>query len=289
MKRFLTLAGVLALALALWVGTAFADSGPKPQLTVTVADPPEGEYYLDLLIPEGERGGYDNLGEGSYDSLALQGLHTWEGEGWYPALAGGTGAPLHGKLTPGGDGKHRFSYFGLPQTFRIAVSANDGGDGVWLSVSHEPFTRTAFYTNLTYDTATGTITRSTSLPLVYAVQFLSTLLPTLLIEGAVLLLFGFRWKENWKVFLLVNLITQVGLHLAVASRFALMSSRFGHYLMTALPAEAVILGVEAVAYARLLRGHTRRRRVGYAAAANTASFLLGFLPIHFVIEWIAGM
>ena len=267
MKRFLTLAGALALALALWVGTAFADSGPKPQLTVTVADPPEGEYYLDLLIPEGERGGYDNLGEGSYDSLALQGLHTWEGEGWYPALAGGTRAPLHGKLTPGGDGKHRFSYFGLPQTFRIAVSANDGGDGVWLSVSHEPFTRAAFYTNLTYDTATGIITRATSLPMVYAVQFLSTLLPTLL----------------------VNLTTQVGLHLAVASRFALMSSRFGYYLMTALPAEAVILGVEAVAYARLLRGHTRRRRVGYAAAANTASFLLGFLPIHFVIEWIAGM
>ena len=29
----------------------FADMGPKPQVTVRVENPPEGLYYLDLLVP----------------------------------------------------------------------------------------------------------------------------------------------------------------------------------------------------------------------------------------------
>jgi hypothetical protein len=39
--------------------TARADVGPKPELTIVVRNPPEGEYYLDLLIQ----------GDASYDNI----------------------------------------------------------------------------------------------------------------------------------------------------------------------------------------------------------------------------
>lgn len=41
-------------------------------------------------------------------------------------------------------------------------------------------------------------------------QFLCMLIPTLLIEGVLLYVFGYRSKKSWKRFLLVNLITQGG-------------------------------------------------------------------------------
>ena len=40
-------------------------------------------------------------------------------------------------------------------------------------------------------------------------------IPTLVIEGVILLLFGFSLKKNWKAFLLVNIITQIFLTVTV--------------------------------------------------------------------------
>ena len=50
----------------------------------------------------------------------------------------------------------------------------------------------------------------------YALQFLCMLLPTLLIEGVLLLAFGYRSRRSWLVFLLVNLVTQGGFALYLA-------------------------------------------------------------------------
>ena len=146
MKRICSLACALLLCLALLPVRASADMGPKPELTILVKNAPDGLYYLDLLIPEETRGSYDNLHGKPYDQALLAGLHVWEGEGWYPAFAGGTRAPLFGDLTPDANGAHRFTYHGLPKTFRIAVSTAEGSQA-----TAEPFTRTAFYTNLVYD------------------------------------------------------------------------------------------------------------------------------------------
>ena len=76
----------------------------------------------------------------------------------------------------------------------------------------EPFTRTVFYTHLTYDWETNTITSATS-PRGFT--------PPVFIHpgahpdhrGLLLWLFGFRARRDWLVFLIVNLVTQAGLHL----------------------------------------------------------------------------
>lgn len=279
MKRAVSLLCMLFLcltALPLW---ASADMGPKPQLTIRVEDPPEGLYYLDLLIPEDARGSYDNLGDESYDDALLTGLHSWEDEGWYPAFAGGTKAPLFGRLTAGEDGIHRFTYYGLPQIFRIALSTAEGACATEVS-----FTRTAFYTNLVYDWQSNTITHATPAKLAALVQFLATFLPTLLIEGAILLLFRFKLRENLAAFLIVNLVTQVGLHLVMGNGFVTLSSSFAFYLLIMLPAEAVIFALEAVAYVFLLKGKSSRgRRILYALAANLASCCASFVSLQPVI------
>ena len=188
MKRIQRLLLCVLLCLAVLPVCASADTGPKPAVNITVVNAPAGDYYLDLLIQD--PGDYPNIDPEDYDPTLLDGLRSWEGEGWWPALLEGTDVPLFGDLTPGEDGTHRFTYHGLPRTFRIAVSSAQGAQA-----TESSFTRTVFYTHLTYNWATNTITKATSTVGFYLTQFLSTLIPTLLVEGALLWLFGFRIRQ----------------------------------------------------------------------------------------------
>lgn len=53
--------------------------------------------------------------------------------------------------------------------------------------------------------------KAPSIWLSYLIQFLTTCILTLIIEGIILILFGYKLKENYKVFLVVNIITQIAL------------------------------------------------------------------------------
>jgi len=279
MKRIQRLLLCVLLCLAVLPVSASADTGPKPAVTITVVNAPAGDYYLDLLIQD--PGDYPNIDPEDYDPTLLDGLRSWEGEGWWPALLEGTDVPLFGDLTPGEDGPHRFPYHGLPRTFRIAVSSAQGAQA-----TESSFTRTVFYTHLTYNWATNTITKATSTVGFYLTQFLSTLIPTLLVEGALLWLFGFRSRQDWLVFALVNLATQLGLHAALGSTMMATGGHYFYYLMI-LPLEAIVLVVEIVAYRILLQEHSTGRRVGYAVCANAASYAVGYLPLHLAVSFLA--
>ena len=279
MKRVFSLAASLLLCLALLGGTASADTGPKQSLTITVVNAPEGVYYLDLLQQDGD--GSPNIHREDYDPTLLEGLEGWEDEGWYPALVHGTNPPLFGDLVPGEDGAHHFTYFGLPETFRIAVSSAGGAQA-----TAEPFTRTVFHTELVYDYESNTITRSTSTAGYYLTQFLSTFLPTLVVEGVLLWLFGFRSRRDWLVFLLVNLVTQAGLHLWIGTSLVSVGSHPLYYLVLVV-AEVPILLVELAAYLFLLKEHGKGRRAAYAVCANLASYAAGYLPLHWMVQFLA--
>ena len=278
-RHLLALLVCVLLCLMVLPGTASADSGPKPAVTITVVNAPAGEYYLDLLVTD--PGDHANIDPADYDPNLLQGLRDWEVDGWYPALAGGASVPLFGNLRPGEDGTHRFTYYGLPRAFRIAVSGPDGAQA-----TDEPFTRTVFYTHLTYDWETNSITRATSPAGFYGVQFLSTLVPTLIVEGVLLWLFGFRARRDWLVFLAVNLVTQAGLHLWIAADLVSIGDSALQYLVL-LVAEVPILLVELIAYVFLLKEYSGLRRAAYAACANIASYAVGYLPLHWAVEFLA--
>ena len=281
--RALPLALLCALLLVL---PARADMGPKPDLTVTVVNAPEGLCYVDLLYQGGGDNLHSDLDVSGYDQDLIASLHTLEGDGWVLACTTGTsGAPIFGDLLPNEAGQYVYSYFGLPQTFRLAAATAGGAQA-----TEESYTRTRFHTNLVYDWSSNTLSELTPTPVYYLAQLASTLIPTLILEGIVLLLFGFRQKRTWLVFLLVNLVTQVGLHLVCNGQVLAATQGSFHYylLLMALP-ELVILAVETVAYQVLLREHTHGRRAGYALCANLASFLIGFLPVHLLSSLLTGL
>lgn len=280
MKRLFSAITCVLFCLILLGGTACADMGPKESLTITVINAPEGVYYLDLL--QQDEDGAPNVDPEDYDPALVEGLRSWEGEGWYPTLVHGTYPPLFGDLVPGEDGTHHFSYFGLPKTFRIAVSSADG-----VRATAEPFTRTVFHTELVYDYESNTVTRSTSTIGYYLTQFLTTLIPTLVVEGTLLWPFGFRSRRSIEAFLVVNVATQAAMHLLLGSAILAVGTHYLYYLML-LPVEVLILLAEAIAYGFLLRDQKVGRRVGYAVCANLASYAAGFLPLYLIAQFLLG-
>ena len=274
MKRFLHRLPLLFVVLLLTTAV-FADMGPKPQLTVVVEHAPSELYYLDLLA-EGEYE-YDPdfaMDETDLDPELLAAFRAAIPDGWHACIAEGTtGAPIWGKLTgdpAGPTNYHSFRYYGVPETYRILIVTASGE--TFLS---DVLTRRTLQSSVTVDW----VAKTAKPPLQsegYLLQFAATFVPTILIELVVLLLFGFKLKENWKPFLLVNLVTQGLLH-GCFSFFALQSGVSWFYFLLFFPAEAVVTLIESCVYARTLRGRSKRRAVLYAICANVCSAALGYV------------
>ena len=293
MKRAPLRAFVCALLASLALTTvALADFGPKPQLTVRVENAPQELYYLDLLA----EGDWDAEGEDSNDGIErsyygkedtldpdlLALLRENVPEGWHACVAQGTtGAPIYGELyaestDASGNDLHIFAYHGVPSTYRIILVTQSGK--VWLSETLERKVLQSSVTVHWADDAESTTVTVPSTVTGYLLQFLATLMPTLLIEGILLLLFRYSWKQNWKAFLLVNLVTQ-GVLAAASSVLNLQNgAALWNYFLFLLPMEAVILLIELYLYAGrgLLTGHSKGRAALYAVAANLASAVLGY-------------
>lgn len=110
---------------------------------------------------------------------------------------------------------------------------------------------------------------------------------TLLIEGVVFFLFGYRQKSSWALFLIANLVTQIGLNLLLMliANFSIgyMTLLFLFYLM----GEGLVFLVEILVFAVGLRERSRGRAALCALAANAASLVLGglilaLLPLAFL-------
>ena len=147
---------------------------------------PDGDYYVDLLIPgEVPERCIDNIEWNHIDraSLPLDALERDCMDGWHYAMLDGTQPPLFYNH-PDKD-TFVFSYFGTPDTFRIAVY-DDSQQKVNFS---EVMKRTQLQQIFTFDFADNTVKTGNPL-LTYLKQFASSLLPTLLLEGILLLPFG---------------------------------------------------------------------------------------------------
>lgn len=293
MKKSLRFCVLLALAAALLTVSAFADTGPKAQLKVLVKNAPEEPYYLDLLEKGDYQGHTYGSGDGddtysgldwSYseeeiaalDDELLDALRAAVPEGWHACTAQGTnGAPMWGDLIgsdAGGVRLHSFRYHGVPDTYRIILVTKSGES--WVSgVLH----RATLQSSATVDWAAKTVSVPPAV-VAYALQFLCMLIPTLLIEGVLLYVFGYRSKKSWKRFLLVNLITQGGfaVYLAVT---VLNHGVSGWSLLFYIPIELVITLAEVLLDRWLLTEKGKGRAMGYAIVANIHSATVGLLLI----------
>lgn len=284
-KESITLARafpVLLLSLFLLIPTAYADIGPKPEVSITVVNAPEGELYLDLLT-EGTaaESPYPNDFD-KYDPTILDNLRSLEGDGWVLAYTTGVAnrAPVFGDVRPQENGTWRYSYLGLPDTFRVAAATAEEAKAV-----ETPYTRN-FVGNIVYDWETNTVRDATPAPLRFLARLATTLIPTLAVEGLIFFLFGFRERRSWIVFLAVNAATQLALHLIFAWNIPIAGTHPLFYAIVFVPSELVICAVEAVAYGWLLKEHDRHQRVGYAILANVISAVLGYFPLHLLYDFL---
>ena len=277
LRRFLL---IITAAMLLTV-TAFADFGPKPQLVVKLKNAPEERYYLDLLAEgsapaegfPGELTPYDSM----YDTFVAA-----IPEGWHACVAQGTGgAPIWGKLT-GENGIHSFGYHGVPRTYRILIVTKSGE--TWVS---EPHTRTVLQSSVTVNWASRLV-YSPPVFIGYLLQFLSTFVPTILLEGILLALFGMISTRNLSRFLLVNFLTQGAL--AVYCSITFLEQGF-HILMLApfLMIECLITVAELILYRRCFREFTLRRIFFYTISANALSAAAGWFLAEPVWRFVVSI
>lgn len=303
MKKSLRNSILLLLTAMLLTVSALADSGPKAQLTVKVENAPSETYYLDLLEKGDYQGHTYGSGDGddtysgldwSYseeeiaalDDELLDALRAAVPEGWHACTAQGTnGAPMWGDLIgsdAGGVRLHSFRYHGVPDTYRIILVTKSGES--WVS---DTLHRATLQSSATVDWAKRTA-NVPSPAMAYALQFLCMLLPTLLIEGVLLYVFGYRSKKSWKRFLLVNLITQGGfaVYLAVT---VLNHGVSGWSLLFYIPIELVITLAEVLLDRWLLTEKGKGRAMGYAIVANIHSATVGLLLIDPLWRFIVSI
>ncbi len=258
----------------------YADAGPKPELKITVNHAPDEPYYLDLLV----RSSYLGQNEHEIDQLnpgMIENLRSLEGQGWYPALVRGTLVPLFGDLIGDQNGEkmiHKFGYR-IPDQFRIIMVTQSGK----ITVS-ETLTMDSFYMSIQFDAESGKITKP-NLMVAYGLQFISTLIPTLILEGLILLMFGLFTKHNFRVFLIMNLVTQIGLTIVLGTtliRAGLVSAVF-----VLIFCEGFIWLFEGlVCWLLFDKKKKTGRRILYALVANMASFVLGIILLFFQYSWI---
>jgi len=250
-----------------------ADVGLKPELYIYVKNPPKETYYLDLLIQNSSENKFENLNDKSiYNQNMLSLLYSKKEEGWLPALTDGTDLPLHGELIgepKDGDMLHFFGYIGVPKTYRIIIVTESGK----VTVS-DVITRKSMFSTAYFDYGTETLSEA-NLTDTYLLQFLLTCLPTLFIEGIILLFFGFKLKTNWKPFFIVNILTQIALTAVVS--FAFIRIGPSAAILIQIPIELIIMFAEAFAYRNYLVGQSKDRAFIYGITANAVSMLYGTL------------
>ncbi|NLE90335.1 MAG: hypothetical protein GX602_05325 [Dehalococcoidales bacterium] len=95
---------------------------------------------------------------------------------------------------------------------------------------------------------------------------------TLLVEGLVFFLFGYRRKRSWLVFLGLNLATQLTLWICLNGT---PPFHVGYLVLLLFFAEALIFIIEMAGFLILVNEHRRLRTAAYVIVANILSLLAG--------------
>lgn len=283
MKHAMTLLLILGFLMG-FSTTILADAGPKPELRITLINPPDEPYVLDLLVePDCTECWVDDDRFEGIDQALVALVEAQQSTEWVGVLTHGLSYPVFGDLkgqSIDGQRVHVFSYR-VPDTFKILLVTQSGQ-----VVQSEVLTRDTFLITVRFDALTGDVIRPT-LWKQYAFQLLTTLFPTLIVETLLLVVFGLWSKRNLIVMLIANGITQVLLSLTMGITLIQAGLLWG--IIVFLLMEGVVLLIEAVIYAKCFdKMHRLRRRVLYALTANFVSFFVGFVVLsetyHFLLQ-----
>lgn len=209
---------------------ALANAAEPPGLTVIVNNPPEG-LKLSLQLD-------------SEDMVPLMAEHRfWEEQ-------------------------YKFYYHDFPggkdQIKNAVLIVSGNGIDAQIPIPKEYF---GYNKQITLGLKTGEIIQGQN-PLRAPLLTAMRVLLTIIIEGALLFVFGYRARRSILLFLIVNLFTQTGLNiLFVGAR--------GYWFLLYVLVEVLIFIVETLIYRSRLTEHGKTRAILYGLAANAASLFLG--------------
>lgn len=284
MKRFGRCFVLLCLFTVLLSSTASANSAaPDYRVAVKVVHGPEELYYLDLL--EQSDGEIEIFNLEGMDQELLEAMKDAVPDGWRPCTMSVSQWENHfsGDLA-GKNSIHVFHGWHVPRVFRILIVTKSGES--WAS---EPMERKIMNSTVKVDWAKKTAVMP-PMQVLYVLQFLSTLLPTLVIEGLIFFAFRFPGRRNRLVFLLVNLVTQGALSVILCMNVVPGGVKYIELTMLMLiPIELLIALVEALTYMKLLRGQPKHKAFAYGIAANVASYAVGLFTVGPLYTGIVAM
>lgn len=273
MKRIVIILLSISLNVFLFSINVYADNGPKPSINIIAENMPEEICYMDLLINYSDVDNFDNLDDISkYNRDMFNTLKEYKDEDWRPAIATGTRVPLHGDIicdVDNGISHLQYSYVGVPDYFKIIVVTESNQIVVSNAIERKAFQSTVYF-----DFEKGTAYEK-SLIVSYLLQFIMTFIPTILIEGLLLLAFGFSIRRNYKPFIFINGLTQVLLTVVVLVSMLTDGTLIG--LIRYFLFELVIIAIEIVLFSKFLLGHNKMRKTVYALVANVVSFMVGII------------
>lgn len=94
---------------------------------------------------------------------------------------------------------------------------------------------------------------------------------TLVIEGIIFLIFGFRNKKSWIAFLAINLITQGVLNIWING----FTPRESYLIFSLVYGEFFVFIAEIILFQSFCKEHSRLRKVFYVLTANLISLIVG--------------
>ena len=264
---------VLCLLLPVLMNVSKADNGPKPSITINVKNGPQA-YYIAL---RGSVANFDDIAKRQKSRLK----ENYPGEKEHQAIDKIFSWGIH--ITPvgtscyrgGGSGSYRFGYM-VPKTFCVVMVTLDGD-----VIISDDVTKERYNAVFEYDVSTGELRELIKdSRMLYAKGAASCYILTLLLEGILLIPFGFASKKsNWLHFLIANTVTQIILNLFLVYNVTDHMTK-GIAFIYFFFIELVIFIIEAVYYGITLREKNGNdveggKVVGYAFIANLASLVIG--------------
>lgn len=273
-KIFLVVFVVLILTLFFTKSTTVsADMGPKPKLIITVKGETSGRYLA--IFTENHKQ------KNEYNEIDLK-FESYENKYIY----GGRHINL--------DSQHEIQWgYNPPNKFKIVIY--DSNTDTFISNNKVYYTyQLSSYYEVNLKTDSFSVRRSYD----YSkeiVAFFLRLTICIAIELVVALLFRI-FKKDLIVITITNIVTQIGLNLAILNfelqhglHFYSLYGIWWLYLVFLILLELIIFVIEAVVYYKLLykkniiensskKGHYKLLAVIYAIVANLLSFLATFIP-----------
>ena len=272
MKRIMVVFLLVLLLLPISSKSVFADSGPKPDVTIDFNGLEGQNYYVTLLSKSNSSGPWDD--SRGYDPAT--GKHIWEAFNTYKDKDRYYFLGYYEDCS----GKDSFTWgYWPPEKFKILIYLPDTKEFI---VSTESYDRYAFHSDFTATITDGKIAvEKASIWPSEVLPFIARVLLTLAIELCIALLFSYSNKKQIGVITITNVATQALLNVIL---FSMTNSGtdwitfYSFYLLL----EIFIVLLEGFVYMLSLRRYevfTEKKSKPwlYSAAANITSFFIGLI------------